>query len=73
MIQYVGCLIEWSSIQMEIALSTVKAEDKALPQALRGVILLMTLIKELSNIYPLYISKPSFFSKSGKTNNHLLQ
>ena len=53
-IRYAGCPIGWySKFQTEIDLSTAEAEYIALYQALRTVIPLMTLVKELSDIFPL--------------------
>ena len=68
-IRYAGCPIGWcSKLQTEIALSTAEAEYIALSQALREVIPLMTLLQELNEIFPLYISKPDFFCKVFEDN-----
>ena len=49
-INYAGCPLTWSSkLQTEIALSTVEAEYIALSQALREVICLMQLAKEMKS------------------------
>jgi hypothetical protein len=50
-ITYASCPILWSSkLQMEIALSTAEAEYISLSQALRDLIPLRTIFKELSTI-----------------------
>ncbi len=68
-LRYAGCPIGWcSKLQTEIALSTAEAEYIALSQALREVIPLMTLIEELSDIFPLYVNKPDFFCKVWEDN-----
>ncbi len=52
-ITYANCPIYWAShLQTEIALSTAKAEYIAMSSALRKVIPLMTLMKELHTIFP---------------------
>jgi hypothetical protein len=62
-ITYANCHIYWvSCLQTEIALSTAEAEYMiAMSSALREVILLMTLMKELHTIFPVHINKPNFF------------
>ncbi len=68
-IRYAGCPIGWSSkLQSEIALSTAEAEYIALSQALREVIPLISLIEELSDIFPLYVNQPDFFCKVWEDN-----
>ena len=68
-IRYVGCPIGWcSKLQTEIALSTAEVEYIALSQSLRKVIPLMTLVEELSQIFPLYINKPDFHCKVYEDN-----
>jgi hypothetical protein len=63
-ITYANCPIYWAScLQTEIALSTAKAEYITIPSALRKVIPLMTLMKELHSIFPVHINKPNFFCK----------
>jgi hypothetical protein len=50
---YANCPISWAShLQIEIALSTAKAEYMAMSSALYDVIPLMTLMKELHTIFP---------------------
>eukprot|EP00956_Cyclotella_meneghiniana_P007593 scaffold10232_cov46-Cyclotella_meneghiniana.AAC.3 len=68
-IRYAGCPIGWSSkLQSEIALSTAEAEYKALSQALREVIPLMTLLQELGTVFKLYTAKPDFMCKVWEDN-----
>ncbi len=68
-IRYAGCPIGWcSKLQTEIALSTAEAEYIALSQALREVIPLITLMEELSEIFPLYVNKTDFFCKVWEDN-----
>ena len=63
-IRHVSCPIGWcSNLRTEISLSTAEAEYIALSQALRTVIPLMTLVDELSDIFPLYINKPDFIAR----------
>ncbi len=52
-IQYMGCPIGWcSKLQTEIALSMAEAKYIALFQSLQEVILLITLVEELTEIFP---------------------
>jgi hypothetical protein len=68
-ILYANCPIYWAScLQIEIALSTAKAEYIAMTSALCKVIPLMTLMKELHTIFPVHISKPNFFCKVHEDN-----
>ncbi len=68
-ITYANCPIYWTScLQTDIALSTAKAEYIAMSSALREVIPLMTLMKELHNIFPVNINKPNFFCKVHEDN-----
>jgi hypothetical protein len=64
LITYANCSIYWASrLQTEIALHTAEAESIAMSSALREVIPLMTLMKELHTIIPVHINKPNFFCK----------
>jgi hypothetical protein len=63
-ITYANCPIYWAScLQTKIALSRAKAEYIAMSSALRKVIPLVTLMKELHTIFPVHINKPNFFCK----------
>ena len=55
-------------MQTEISLCTNESEYIALYQDLRKVIPLMTLVDELSDIFPLYIDKPAFHCKVFEDN-----
>ena len=60
-LMYAGCPIHWvSKLQTEIALSTAEAEYIALSQALREVIPLMSMMKELKQAFPIEIQIPNF-------------
>jgi hypothetical protein len=73
-ITYANCPIYWAScLQTEIALSTAEAEYIAMSSALRKVIPLMTLMKELHTIFPVHISKPTSSVKSIKIINPQLE
>ncbi len=68
-ITYANCPIYWAScLQTEIVLSTAKAEYIAMSSALREVIPLMTLMKELYTIFPVHLNKPNFFCKVHEDN-----
>ena len=68
-IRYDGCPIGWfSKLQTEISLITAEAEYIALSPALRTFIPFMTLVEELSYIFPLYINKPYFHCKLFEDN-----
>ncbi len=72
-ITYANCPIYWASCpQIEIALSTAEAEYIALSYALRKVIPLMTLMKELHTIFPVHINKPNFFCKVHEDNQSII-
>ena len=61
-IQFMGCPIVWvSKLQSEIALSTTEVEYIALSQAMRGIIPLMTIIEELSEVLQIKKEKPKYF------------
>ncbi len=66
---YTTCPTHWAScLQTETALSTAKAEYISMSSALRKVIPLMTLMKELHTIFPVHINKPNFFCKVHEDN-----
>jgi hypothetical protein len=71
---YANCPIYWAShLQTEIALSTAEAEYIAMSSALRKVIPLMTLMKELHTIFPVHINKPNFFCKVHEDNQSTIR
>ena len=60
-LMYANCPIHWvSKLQTEIALSTAEAEYIALSQALREVIPMMEMMKELKTAFPMEITIPNF-------------
>jgi hypothetical protein len=68
-ITYAICPIYWARhLQTEIALSTAEAEYIAMSSALRKVIPLMTLMKELHTIPPVHMNKLNFFCKVHEYN-----
>ena len=68
-IMYAGCPIIWcSKLQTEIALSTVEAEYLALSQALREVIPLIQLLKEINEIFPVTLDTPKVHCKVWEDN-----
>jgi hypothetical protein len=73
-ITYANCPFYWAScLQAEIALPTAKAEYIAMSSALRKVIPLMTLMKELHAIFPVHINKPNFFRKVREDNQSAIK
>jgi hypothetical protein len=54
-------------------LSTAEAEYIAMSSALREVIPLMTLMKELHNIFPVHINKPKFVCKVHEDNQSTIK
>jgi hypothetical protein len=73
-ITYANCPIYWAScLQTEIPLSTAKAEYIAMSSALRKMIPLMTLMKELHTIFPVHINKPNFFCKVHEDNQSTIE
>ena len=73
-ITYANCPIYWASrLQTEIALSTAKAEYIAMSSALREVIPLMTLMKELHTIFPVHTNEPNFFRKVHEDNQSTIK
>jgi hypothetical protein len=68
-IMYATCPIHWASrLQTEIALSTAEAEYIAFSQSLCNMIPLITLLKEVNNIFPVHVKMPVFFCKVHKDN-----
>ncbi len=69
-INFAGCPLIWcSKLQTEIALSTTEAEYIALSQALREVIPIMELLKEVNEIFPIDLPKPKVHCKVWEDNN----
>ena len=68
-IMYASCPILWvSRLQTEIALSTAVAEVIALLQALRNVIPLITLLKEVNTVFPVHMKTPTLVCKVHEDN-----
>ena len=68
-IMFAGCPILWSSkLQTEITLSATEAEYVALSQAMREVLPLMDLMRELGHILKINTSKPDFFCQVFEDN-----
>ena len=68
-IMYAGCPILWSSkLQTEIALSTTEAVHIVLSQAVREVLPLMQLLRELSPIFHINKRKPELFCEIFEDN-----
>ncbi|KAL7515895.1 hypothetical protein ACHAWF_000009, partial [Thalassiosira exigua] len=60
-IMYTNCPIYWiNKLQTEVALSTDETKHMALSQALREVIPLMTVMKELAQVSPILFGKQIF-------------
>ncbi|KAL7517056.1 hypothetical protein ACHAWF_000103 [Thalassiosira exigua] len=73
-IMFANCPIFWvSKLQTEIALSTAEAEYIALSQALREVIPLMMLMKDLAEVSPITSGKPNFVCKVHKDNQSCIK
>ena len=73
-IMYAKFLILWvSRLQTEIALSTAKAEYIALSQALRNVIPLITLLKEINSIFPCTFKSLCLYAKCTRTTSRASQ
>ncbi len=73
-ITYANFPIYWASCpQTEIALSTAEAEYIAMSSALRKVIPLMTLMKELHTIFPVHINKLNFLCKVHEDNQSTIR
>ncbi len=68
-IKYLDCPIYWKSkLEMEIVLSTAKAEYIALSTALREVIPLLTVMEEINEVFPLMMNPPNFYCKVWEDN-----
>ncbi len=68
-LMYTNCPILWvSCLQMEIALSTAKAEYIALSQLLRDIIPLITLLEEINKVFPVHVKTPTFVCKVHEDN-----
>jgi hypothetical protein len=68
-IQYTGCPIYWQSkLQTEIDLSTAEAEYIALSQALREMLPMTNLMKEINVIVSLHLPSPKFVIKVQEDN-----
>jgi hypothetical protein len=68
-VYYAGCPVYWQSkLQTEIALSTAEAKYIAMLQALRETIPLATLMREMNEIFPLYLPSPKFIIKVREDN-----
>ena len=68
-IMFAGCPILWcSKLQTEITLSTTEAEYVALSQAMREVIPLMNLMKELGKVLKINTLKPDFYCQLFEDN-----
>ena len=68
-IMYAGCPVHWcSKLQTEIALSTTEAEYIALSQSLREVIPLIELLKEINEVFPIYLPTPKIKCKVYEDN-----
>ena len=66
---YANCPIHWvRRLQTEIALSTAEAEYIALSQALRNVIPLITLVREINTVFPVHVKTPQFVCKVHEDN-----
>ena len=73
-ILYVNCPLLWSSkLQTEIPLSTAESEIISLSSALREVIPLMTLMEEINEIFPFYISNPNFMCTVHEDNQSCIR
>jgi hypothetical protein len=67
---YANCpIVCCSKLQTEVALSTAKAEYIALSHALREVIPLQSLTKEINCVFPLYIPTTDFCLTVHEDNN----
>ena len=66
---YAGCPMMWASrMQTEIALSTAEAEYIACSTALRDVLSLMQLLREINKIFPVKQPKPEIHCKVYEDN-----
>jgi hypothetical protein len=68
-IYYAGCPVFWQSkLQTEITLSTAEAKYISMSQALRETNPLATLMREMNEIFPLYLPSPKFIIKVQESN-----
>jgi hypothetical protein len=68
-IMYASCLILWvGRLQTKIALSTAEAEYIALWQALHNMIPLITLLKEVNEVFLVHVKTPTFVCQVHKDN-----
>ena len=73
-IYYTGCPVLWSSkLQTEIAFSTTEAEYIALSSAMRDVIPLMFLMKEISLVFPVQLPTPEVSCQVFKDNTSCIK
>jgi len=73
-IKYANCPVLWvSKLQSEIALSTTESEYIALSTALRDVIPLMGLVKDISKAFNLVTTKPIMHCKIFEDNSGALE
>ena len=73
-IMYAGCPLLWcSKLQTEIALSTTEAEYIALSQAMREVLPMMTLLKEINKIFPIGFKTPRIHCKVWEDNESCIK
>ena len=71
---YAGCPLPWcSKLQTEIALSTPKAEYIALSQAMREVILMMTLLEDINEVFPTGKKTPKVHCKVWEDNESCIK
>jgi hypothetical protein len=71
MTKYADCPIYWSSkLQTEIALSTAEVEYIALSAALCKVIPLMSIMKEINEVFPLMMNPPKMTSHVSRWQLH---
>lgn len=69
-LMYAGCPLTWcSKLQTEVALSTTEAEYIALSQAIREVIPLIQLLKEINEVFPIDLPTPKVRCKVWEDNN----
>ena len=74
-INFCGCPVGWSSkLQTQIALSTTEAEYMALSTALREVIPLLQLIKEMQRLgFEIFTSVPLIYCKAFEDNSGAME
>ena len=68
-LMYANCPILWvSRLQTEKALSTIEVEYITRSQALRDVIPLITLLKEINKVFPVHLKTPTFVCQVHEDN-----